>query len=132
MSGWAEGTSTATNYSETRLLYNLEARFFNHWIGEHFFCDALKLFHGFFLGQAFDIQDKKFPLPNVLDGLIAQPRERMLNRLSLRIEYRALRHHPNVCFHAVSITSRESRMDVRGRGNGSRSVADSNMVSFSE
>jgi hypothetical protein len=29
----------------------------------------------------------------------------VLNRLSLRIEYRALRHHPNVCFHAPSITS---------------------------
>ena len=132
VSGWAEGTSTTTNFSECRLLYNLEAGFFNHRIGEHFFCDAVKLLHSFFLRQAFDIQDKKFPLPNVFDGLIAQPRERMLNRLSLRIEYRALRHHPNVCFHALSITSRESRMDLQGGGSGSRSVSDSNVVNFSE
>jgi hypothetical protein len=30
----------------------------------------------------------------------------MLDSLSLRIEYSALRHHPNVCFHGVSITLR--------------------------
>src|SRR5579859_2016355 len=56
----------------------------------------------------------------------------MLNRLSLRIEYRALRHHPNVCFHADSITSREMRMDVQGGGNGSSSFSDSNMMNCSE
>jgi hypothetical protein len=27
----------------------------------------------------------------------------VLNRLSLRIEHGALRHYPNVCFHALSI-----------------------------
>jgi len=126
------GPSAAAAYSAWRLLYNFEAGFFNHRIGEHFFCDTLKLLHCFFLRQAFDIQDKKLSLPNVLDGLIAQPRERMLNRLSLRIEYRALRHHPNVCFHAVSITSREMRTDVQSGRNGSSSFSDSDMVNFSE
>ncbi len=94
----------ATYHQAPRLLDYFEARFFDDRVGEHFFGNVLDLFQRFVAGQAFDIQHEEFSLANVFDRCITQTRERMLNGLSLRIEYRALRHHPNMCFHGLSIT----------------------------
>jgi hypothetical protein len=103
------------NHGVPRSLHDFEAGFFNDRVGEDFFGDVLHLLQGFVAGQAFDIQDEKFALADVFDGGVAQPRERMLDCLSLRIEYRALRHHPNVCFHGVSITLRRPERELAGK-----------------
>ena len=66
---------------------------------------------------SFDIQDEEFSLANIFDRSVAQPGERVLNGLSLGIEYRALRHDPNVCFHWLSITLAATRESARGEGN---------------
>jgi len=97
------------------LLHDFEARFFDDRIGENFFRDALDLLRGFVARQTFDIQDEEFALAHIFDGGVAQTGERVLNGLSLRIEYRAFWHHPNVCFHAVSITFAAEGESLRER-----------------
>ena len=44
-------------------------------------------------------QHKKFTLAHFFHAGMPQRRQRALNRLALRIEYRGLQHHPDVCFH---------------------------------
>src|SRR6266481_7045227 len=82
------------------LFHNLEAKFFNHRIGQHFLRNPLHLFLRFVAVPAIQVQHKKLPLPHVRNLLIPQARQRMVNRLSLRIQHRPLRHNPNMCLHA--------------------------------
>lgn len=86
------------------LVNDFEARFFNDRVGENFLRDALDLFFRFIAGQSIDVEYEEFSLANVFDGREAEPAECVLNGLTLRIEYGALWHHPNVCFHGLSIT----------------------------
>lgn len=81
------------------LFDDLEVGLFDDGIRQDLVRDALELLFRFIACQAFDVEDKEFPLPDVSHGLVSQPRQRVLNRLSLRVKHRALRHHPNVCFH---------------------------------
>src|SRR5579859_734228 len=83
---------------------NFKAIFFDDRIGENFLGNAVELLLGFVAVPAVEIQDKEFSLTDVFDLGIAEPRECVLNGLSLGIENGALRHHPDVCFHGLSIT----------------------------
>ena len=53
---------------------------------------------------AIEIQDEEFSLAYTFHGGVTQAGKCMLDGLSLGIEDGAFWHHPNVCFHAVSIT----------------------------
>src|ERR1700682_4500476 len=64
----------------------------------------LELFLCFIAAPAIEIQNEEFHLADVAHGGVAEPGEGVLNRLSLRIEYGAFWHYPDVCFHADSIT----------------------------
>src|SRR5882762_9597457 len=64
----------------------------------------LELFLRFVAAPAIEIQNEEFSLANVAHGGVTEAGESVLDRLSLGIEYRALRHYPDVCFHATSIT----------------------------
>jgi len=87
-----------------KLFDNFEAVFFNHRIGENLFGDALELFLSLLTVPAIQIQDEKFPLANIFYLRIAQSRQGVVNGLPLRIQHGSLRHYPNMCFHANSIT----------------------------
>jgi hypothetical protein len=87
-----------------RLLDDLEAVFLDNRIGQDFLGDALQLLLRFFTVPAVQIQDEKFALADVFDGLITQAGERVVDSLALGIEDRAFRHDPDVSFHVVSIT----------------------------
>src|SRR5262249_15052169 len=73
--------------------------FLDDGIGEDFLGDALSLRLSVFASQAVEINDEEFALADVFDGVVAKSRKGVLNRLALGIEYGALRHDPNVCFH---------------------------------
>ena len=64
----------------------------------------LELFLRFIAAPAIEIQDEEFSLADVTHGGVTEPREGVLNGLSLGIKYGAFWHYPDVCFHAVSIT----------------------------
>jgi hypothetical protein len=91
--------------SGRRLLDDLEAVFLDDRIGQNFLGDALQLLLSFFTVPAVQIQDEKFALADVFDGLITQAGERVVDCLALGIEDRAFWHHPDVSFHPGSITS---------------------------
>ena len=63
---------------------------------------------------------EKFSLADVAHRGVAETGEGVLNGLSLRIEYGAFWHYPDVCFHAFSITlpSAASRCSVSSGGGG--------------
>ncbi len=84
---------------------NFKAVFFDDRVCEHFFRNSFELFLRFIAAPAIEIQDKELPLADIFHGAVAQSGEGVLDRLSLRIEYRALWHHPDVCFHDLSIPS---------------------------
>ena len=86
------------------LVDDLEAVFLNNRIGQDFLRDTLQLLLSFFTVPAVQIQDEKFALADVFDGLITQAGERVVDSLALGIEDRAFWHNPDVCFHAGSIT----------------------------
>src|SRR6266849_67699 len=85
-------------------VHDLKAVFFDDRVGEHFLGNVLELFLRFVAAPAIEIQDEEFALADVTHGGVAEPREGVLDRLSLGIEYGAFWHYPDVCFHAVSIT----------------------------
>src|SRR6266851_9982356 len=64
----------------------------------------LELFLCLIAAPAIEMQNEEFPLADVAHGRVAEPGERMLDRLPLGIEHRTLWHYPDVCFHGVSIT----------------------------
>src|SRR6266436_420666 len=86
-------------------VYDLKAVFFDDRVGEHFLGNVLELFLRFVAAPAIEIQDEEFALADVTHGGVAEPREGVLDRLSLGIEHRTFWHNPDVCFHAVSIAS---------------------------
>ena len=86
--------------SRCGLVNDLEAVFFDDGIGQDFFGDTFELSLCFVSGPAVEIQDKEFSLAHIFDGRKAKPGKSVLNGLALRIENGALRHHPNMCFHA--------------------------------
>src|SRR5437762_14000834 len=53
---------------------------------------------------AIEIQDEEFSLAHIFHRRVPEPRQGMMDRLSLSIKDRAFWHYPHVCFHAVSIT----------------------------
>src|SRR2546423_13914003 len=86
-----------------RLVHNFKAVFFDDGIGQDFLGDALEFFLRLVAIPAIQIKDKKLALADVLYFGIAKSGESVLDGLALRIEDGALRHHPNVGFHGVSI-----------------------------
>src|SRR5690348_6001765 len=97
------------------LFDDLEVRLFDDGIRQNLFRNSFELPFRFIARQAFDVEDKEFALPNVSHGLVSQSGQRVLNRLSLRVEHRALRHHPNVCFHVWKYSiSRSTRLKPTG------------------
>jgi hypothetical protein len=86
------------------LVDDLEAVFLDNRIGQDFLRDALQLLLSFFTVPAVQIQDEKFALADVFDGLITQAGERVVDCLALRIEDRAFWHDPDMSFHRGSIT----------------------------
>jgi len=99
---------------------DFEAVFFDDGIGEHFFGNALQLFLSFVAVPAIEIQDEEFALADIFHGGVTKAGKSVLDGLSLRIEDSALRHDPNVCFHARIIAKPRPR---RGRQRGERSAA---------
>src|SRR5690348_15275729 len=102
--------------SAARLVNDLEAIFLDDGIGQNFFGDALELLLGFVAVPAVEIQNKELSLANVFHGRVAEAGKRVMDSLSLRIEDRALWHHPDVCFHASIIAKPSFR---RGGRSGS-------------
>src|SRR5216684_4858669 len=101
------GSSCASaRRTKVELVDDFEAVFFDDRIGKHFLGDAVELLLGFVAVPAIEIQHEEFPLADVLDFCVSEATESVLNCLSLRIENGALWHHPDVCFHGLSITSR--------------------------
>src|SRR6267142_2694199 len=86
-------------------LHDFKSIFFDHRVGEHFLGNALELRLRFVAAPAVKIQHEEFSLAHVTNLLVAKPGERVLNGLPLRIEDRAFRHHPNMCFHKAKYNS---------------------------
>ena len=82
---------------------DLEPVFLDDGIGQDFFGDALELLLGFFVVPAIKIQDEEFSLADTFHGGVTEAGESVMDGLALGIENRALGHHPDVCFHSVSI-----------------------------
>jgi hypothetical protein len=101
------------------LLHDFETIFFDDRIGENFFGDAFEVFLSFIVVPAVQIEDEEFPLADVFDGCVTKPGEGVLDRLALGIEYRALWHHPDVCFHEASIALGQRRESGRSGLAGS-------------
>lgn len=89
------------------LLKDFKAGFFDDRVGQNVLRNTADLFFRLVARQALDVQYEEFSLPNVFDGRVAQTGKSVLDGLALRIEYSALRHHPNMCFHVASITLRQ-------------------------
>ncbi len=90
------------------LLDYFETKFFDDGVGEDFLGDALGLRLSVLAREAVEIKDKEFALADVLNGTEAESGKGVLNGLTLRIENGALRHDPNVCFHAGIIAKRRA------------------------
>jgi hypothetical protein len=86
-------------------LHNFESIFLDHRIGQHFFGNALELRLRLFAAPTIEIQHKEFSLPYIADLVVAEPRQSVLDGLPLGIKNRALRHHPNMCFHKPNYNS---------------------------
>lgn len=86
-----------------KLFYDFEAVFLDHRIRENLFGDALEFSLRLITVPAIQIQDEEFSLANIFHLCIAQSRQGVVNSLPLRIQHCALRHYPNMCFHANSI-----------------------------
>ena len=86
-----------------RLFNDLEAVFFDDRIGQHFLGDALELRLGFIAVPSVEVEDEKLALAYVLYSGVTQAGERVMDGLSLRIEYGTFWHHPDVCFHEAII-----------------------------
>src|SRR5579864_5921834 len=76
------------------------AKFLDHRIRQHFARDFLHLRGRFLRAHAVNVEYKKFPLPHAQHFRIPERSQRMMNRLSLRVEHRRFRHHPYMSFHA--------------------------------
>ncbi len=83
-----------------KLFHDFEAVFFDHRIRQNLFGDALEFFLRFITVPAIQIQDKEFSLTNFFHLRIPQSRQSVVNGLPLRVQHGALRHYPNMCFHA--------------------------------
>ena len=71
---------------------------------------AFDLLFGGLARRAVQVQDEKFALADVADVAKAQRRQGVLNRLSLRIQDRAFRHYPDMCFHGRHYTKPSAAM----------------------
>ncbi len=78
--------------------------FLDDRIGENFLGNALELLLCFLAAPTVEVQDEEFTLSDVFHGCIPKPGEGVMNGLSLRVEYGAFWHDPDVCFHGASIT----------------------------
>ena len=87
------------------LILDFETVFLDDGIGEDFLGNAVELLLSFLVAPAVEIQDEEFTLANVFDCSVPETREGMLNGLSLRIEYGAFWHYPDVSSHGASIAS---------------------------
>src|ERR1700733_2025528 len=107
------------------LVQDLEAVFFDYRIGKHFLGDTLQLRLRFIATPAIKIEDEELALTNVLHGLVAQAGKGVVDGLALGIEHGAFWHHPDVCFHAGSITlgTRVGRGALLGFGASGRESA---------
>ena len=82
-----------------KLIHDLEAIFFNNWIGQNFFGDLFDLFLRFVARQPIEIQHEEFSLANFCDLPKTQASQRVVDCFPLGIEHGALWHYPDVSFH---------------------------------
>src|SRR5215470_2267695 len=92
--------------TQQTLIDYFEAELFDHRVRKDFLGDALGLRLSVLSCKAVEIDNKELALADVFDGAVAKSGEGMLDGLALRIENSALRHNPNVCFHAGIIAER--------------------------
>jgi hypothetical protein len=84
------------------LLFEREAIFFDHGIGEHFSRDPLNLGLRLILcDTAIQSDFEIFSLPDVVQALIADFGERAVDRLTLRIKDAFLQRDVDVGFHQL-------------------------------
>jgi hypothetical protein len=82
------------------LIFEREAIFFDHGIGEHFARDPLNLGSGLILGDtAFQRNFEIFSLTHVVQALVTDFGERTVDRFTLRIKDALLQRDVNVGFH---------------------------------
>ena len=96
-----------------RLIDDFEAVFLDDRIGEDFFGDLFELFLCFVVRPAIEIEDEEFALAYVGNSGIAKTRKGMVNGLTLRIEYGAFGHDPDMSFHKKSIAGGVKSCRVR-------------------
>ena len=85
----------------SRSITELHPVILNHRIRQYFMRNRLEVLARLFRLDAFSQSDvEELALADVLNLAKSQRRKGMLNSLALRIEYRALGHHPHVSFHA--------------------------------
>ena len=87
------------------LIHDFEAKLFNDRIREDFLGNALHLRLRFVAAPAIKIQYEEFSLAHVRNLRVTQAGKCVLNGFSLWIEHRALRHHPDMCFHGTQYSS---------------------------
>jgi hypothetical protein len=100
---WQKGLTGLAEKPLRCLVDDLEPVFLDHWVGQNFFRNAFQLLLRFITIPAVEIQHKKFTLADILDFAIAEPRQRVVNCLSLGVENGAFWHDPNVCFHGCKL-----------------------------
>jgi len=87
-----------------RSFHDFVSKFFDDGICQDFLGHALDLFFGGLPGQTVQIEHEKLALADVANFAKTQRRKGMLDGLALRIEDRALRHDPHMCFHGGHYT----------------------------
>src|SRR5579863_8649699 len=96
------------NLETTWLFHDFVAKFLDHGVCKDFPGHALDLLFGGFAGHAIQIEHEKLSLADVTYFAKSQRRKGMLDRLALRIEDRAFRHDPHMCFHRAHYYSKPS------------------------
>jgi hypothetical protein len=78
---------------------DLEPIFFDDRICQYFLGDFFNLLLCFFVRYSIQVHDEEFSLPHFFYLSITQASQRVVNRLSLWIQYGAFWHYPDVSFH---------------------------------
>ena len=81
---------------------------------------------------AIEIQDEEFSLAHIFHRRVPEPRQGMMDRLSLGIKDRAFWHYPHVCFHAVSITLPRAASCRATFGSGVKCVLEAHFADLLE
>src|SRR5712671_489327 len=98
-------TNNFSTIERLLLIHNFVAEFLDHRVRQDLAGHALDLLFGGLARYAIQVQHEKLALPDLAHVAESQRRQRVLYRLTLRIEYGAFRHDPHVSFHGGIIAS---------------------------